>query len=41
VRASKELNRRTVRASVERRFDVRRMVDDYVALYRQIVRAGE
>ncbi len=41
VRASKELNRRAVRASVERRFDVGRMVDDYVALYRRIVRAGE
>ena len=41
VRASKELNREAVRASVERRFDVGRMVDDYVALYRQIVRAGE
>jgi glycosyltransferase involved in cell wall biosynthesis len=41
VHASTELNRRAVRASVERRFDVGRMVDDYVALYRRIVRAGE
>ena len=41
VRASTTLDRRAVRASVERRFDVERMVDDYVALYRQVVRAGE
>jgi glycosyltransferase involved in cell wall biosynthesis len=41
VRASMELNRRGVRASAERRFGVDRMVDDYVALYRQIVGAGE
>ncbi|HZP72895.1 MAG TPA: glycosyltransferase family 4 protein [Gaiellaceae bacterium] len=41
TRASKELNRRAVRASVERRFGVGRMVDDYVALYRRIVRTGE
>jgi glycosyltransferase involved in cell wall biosynthesis len=41
VRASKELNRQGVRASVERRFGVDRMVDDYVALYRRIARAGE
>jgi glycosyltransferase involved in cell wall biosynthesis len=37
VRASRTLDRRAVRASVERRFDVGRMVDDYVALYRKIV----
>ncbi len=41
VRASKTLDRRAVRASVERRFSVGRMVDDYVALYRGVVRAGE
>jgi glycosyltransferase involved in cell wall biosynthesis len=41
VRASKTLDRRAVRASVERRFDVERMVDDYVALYRRVARAGE
>src|SRR6185312_2239580 len=41
VRASTTLDRRAVRASVERRFDVERMVDDYVALYRQVVQAGE
>jgi glycosyltransferase involved in cell wall biosynthesis len=40
VPASKTLNRRAVRASVERRFDVERMVDDYVTLYRRVVRAG-
>jgi len=37
VRASRALDRGAVRASVERRFDVERMVDDYVALYRQVV----
>jgi glycosyltransferase involved in cell wall biosynthesis len=31
------LDRAAVRASVERRFDVNRMVDDYLALYRRIV----
>jgi glycosyltransferase involved in cell wall biosynthesis len=31
------LDRRAVRASVERRFDAERMVDDYVALYRRLV----
>jgi glycosyltransferase involved in cell wall biosynthesis len=30
------LDRAGVRASVERRFDVNRMVDDYLALYRRI-----
>ena len=30
------LDRAAVRASVERRFDVNRMVDDYLALYRRI-----
>ena len=39
VRASKTLDRGTVRASVESRFGVERMVDEYVALYRQVVRA--
>jgi glycosyltransferase involved in cell wall biosynthesis len=37
VPASVALDRRVVRASVERRFDVGRMVDEYVALYRQVV----
>ena len=37
VHASAALDRATVRASVERRFDVNRMVDDYLALYRRIV----
>ena len=32
----KGLDRAAVRASVERRFDVNRMVDDYLALYRRI-----
>ncbi len=32
-----ELDRAAVRASVERRFDVNRMVDDYLALYRRIL----
>lgn len=41
VDASKALNRTAVRASVERRFDVERMVDEYVALYRRVIRAGE
>jgi glycosyltransferase involved in cell wall biosynthesis len=31
------LDRSAVRASVERRFDMNRMVDDYLALYRRIV----
>ena len=35
------LDRTAVRASVERRFDVGRMVDDYVALYRRVLQAGE
>jgi len=37
VRRVESLNRAGVRASVERRFDVNRMVDDYLALYRRIV----
>jgi len=40
VRASKRLSRSAVRASVERRFGVDRMVDEYVALYRRVVRGG-
>jgi glycosyltransferase involved in cell wall biosynthesis len=39
VRASGALDRRRVRASVEVRFDVDRMVDDYLALYRRVVAA--
>jgi glycosyltransferase involved in cell wall biosynthesis len=38
VHASEGLDRTVVRASVEQRFDVNRMVDDYLALYRRIVR---
>jgi len=37
VRKVDGLDRAGVRASVERRFDVNRMVDDYLALYRRIV----
>jgi len=40
VRASTTLERGAVRASVERRFGVERMVDDYVALYRQVADRG-
>ena len=35
-----ELDRREVRRSVERRFHVDRMADDYIALYRSILGAG-
>jgi glycosyltransferase involved in cell wall biosynthesis len=37
VEASRALDRRAVRASVEQRFDVGRMVDDYLTLYEAIV----
>jgi glycosyltransferase involved in cell wall biosynthesis len=37
VHASATLDREAVRASVEERFDVERMVDDYLALYRRVV----
>ena len=37
VRAAGALDRRGVRASVEGRFEVDRMVDDYLALYRRVV----
>jgi glycosyltransferase involved in cell wall biosynthesis len=37
VDAAADLDRAAVRASVERRFAVDRMVDDYLALYRRIV----
>jgi glycosyltransferase involved in cell wall biosynthesis len=37
VRAAATLDRAAVRASVEQRFDVNRMVDDYLALYRRVV----
>jgi glycosyltransferase involved in cell wall biosynthesis len=37
VHAAKTLDRAAVRASVEGRFDVDRMVDDYLALYRRVV----
>jgi glycosyltransferase involved in cell wall biosynthesis len=38
VESSAFLGRRAVRASVERRFDVGRMVDEYLALYESVVR---
>jgi glycosyltransferase involved in cell wall biosynthesis len=37
VDATKALDRAAVRASVEGRFDVDRMVDDYLALYRRVL----
>jgi glycosyltransferase involved in cell wall biosynthesis len=37
VRDAAGLDRRGVRASVEERFDVERMVDDYLAVYRRVV----
>jgi glycosyltransferase involved in cell wall biosynthesis len=37
VDACGSLDRRAVRASVERRFDVGRMVEDYIRLYRHVV----
>ena len=37
VDASSALDRAAVRASVEGRFDVERMVDDYLALYERVV----
>ena len=37
VRASSSLDRTAVRASVEDRFDVDRMVDEYLAVYRRVV----
>jgi glycosyltransferase involved in cell wall biosynthesis len=37
VDASASLDRRAVRTSVERRFDVNRMVEDYLRLYRSVV----
>jgi glycosyltransferase involved in cell wall biosynthesis len=40
VRASGALDRRAVRASVERRFDAGRMVDDYLRLYQTVVDGG-
>ncbi|MGB5655645.1 MAG: glycosyltransferase family 4 protein [Acidimicrobiia bacterium] len=35
-----QLDRRGVRGSIERRFDAARMVDDYLALYHQILSGG-
>jgi glycosyltransferase involved in cell wall biosynthesis len=37
VEATRALDRRVVRASVEGRFDVERMVDDYLALYGRVL----
>jgi len=37
VHASKALDRAAVRTSIEGRFDVERMVDDYLAVYRRVV----
>lgn len=39
VRAARALPRQAVRASVEQRFDVERMLDDYVLLYRDVLRS--
>ena len=47
VHASASIDRKVVRASVERRFDSNRMVDDYLELYHRVSaldqarRAGE
>jgi glycosyltransferase involved in cell wall biosynthesis len=41
VDASEALDRAAVRASVEGRFGVDRMVDDYLALYRRVVDSGK
>jgi len=38
VAATALLDRRAIRASVERRFDVGRMVDDYIRLYQTVVK---
>ncbi|MEO8423555.1 MAG: glycosyltransferase family 4 protein [Actinomycetota bacterium] len=40
IEAAGLLDRSTVRASVERRFDVSRMVDEYIEVYRRIVDRG-
>jgi glycosyltransferase involved in cell wall biosynthesis len=40
VYAAAAFDRAAVRASVRRRFDVNRMVEDYLALYRRVVGAG-
>ncbi len=37
VHAAGEVDRLAVRASVDRRFDVERMVDEYLDVYRRIV----
>ena len=37
VHASGDMDRLAVRASVERRFDVERMVDEYLEVYRRVV----
>jgi glycosyltransferase involved in cell wall biosynthesis len=37
VDASSSLDRAAVRSSAEERFDVERMVDDYLALYQRVV----
>ena len=37
VRAAASLDRTRVRASVERRFDANRMVDDYLEVYHRVV----
>ena len=40
VRDAGHIDRLGVRRSIERRFDSARMVDDYVALYHQILDKG-
>jgi glycosyltransferase involved in cell wall biosynthesis len=37
VHSSSDLDRRAVRSSVEHRFDYNRMVDEYLAVYRQVI----
>ncbi len=37
VRAAASIDRRAVRASVERRFDVDRMVEEYIAVYHHVI----
>ncbi|MBK5269053.1 MAG: glycosyltransferase family 4 protein, partial [Acidimicrobiia bacterium] len=37
VRAAERIDRAAVRRSVEQRFDVNRMVDEYLEVYRRVV----
>ena len=40
VHDTARLDRARVRASVQKRFDSSRMVDEYIALYRRVLRLG-